>query len=245
MLVFPHNTEEIILQFVSCDVGKRFIPENGLQIHAEGAFVFLKGRRLCRLLFDFQPVTRIVSEKCRLCRHNGYRRFLGRLNGRTFVKGCQPLQKARTHRLEISSRRLDVHSLAAHPRLEIAVGSDPVIYDVIVCNKNSDMFRHGFDLLFGKLKAVFAFFRKFPYFLVQGNDVHCLANGTHLPVKRRERIFRRGRCRVVYSLFSQCSMLLRELLCSLAHRIQCSLSLRRFPPCNLLFRKLYFQVMKI
>ena len=70
------------------------------------------------------------------------------------------------------------------------------------------MFGHGFDLLFGEFETVFALFRS-------------------------ERVFRCGKCGVGYSLFAQCSMLLRELLCSLAHRIRCSLSLRRFPPCNL------------
>ena len=56
------------------------------------------------------------------------------------------------------------------------------------------MFRHGFDLLFGKLKAVFAFFRKFPYFLVQGNGVHRFFDGGKLPVECREHIVRGTVC---------------------------------------------------
>ncbi len=43
MLVFAHNAEEIVLQFLSRDVGKQSVSENGVQIHAEGAFVFLIG----------------------------------------------------------------------------------------------------------------------------------------------------------------------------------------------------------
>ena len=43
MLVFAHNAEEIVLQFVSRDVGKQSVSENGVQVHAEGAFVFLIG----------------------------------------------------------------------------------------------------------------------------------------------------------------------------------------------------------
>lgn len=50
MLVFAHNAEEIVLQFVSRDVGKQSVSENGVQIHAEGAFVLLKGGREIRFL---------------------------------------------------------------------------------------------------------------------------------------------------------------------------------------------------
>ena len=41
MLVFAHNAEEIVLQFVSRDVGERFVAKGQLQVHAEGTFVFL------------------------------------------------------------------------------------------------------------------------------------------------------------------------------------------------------------
>lgn len=43
MLVFAHNVEEMVLQFVSRDVGERFVAKGRLQVHAEGAFVFLIG----------------------------------------------------------------------------------------------------------------------------------------------------------------------------------------------------------
>ena len=36
------------------------------------------------------------------------------------------------------------------------------------------MFGHGFDLLFGEFETVFALFRKFPVFPVQGDGIHCL-----------------------------------------------------------------------
>lgn len=82
------------------------------------------------------------------------------------------------------------------------------------------MFRHGFDLLFGKLKAVFAFFRNVSP--GSGDLVHRPFDGGKLPVECRERIVRSNNC-LFCNLF-QCSMLLRELQCSLAHRILCSLS---------------------
>ena len=54
------------------------------------------------------------------------------------------------------------------------------------------MFRHGFDLLFGKLKAVFAFFRN--VFPGSGNLVHRLFDGRQLPVECREHIVRGTLC---------------------------------------------------
>ena len=48
------------------------------------------------------------------------------------------------------------------------------------------MFRHGFNLLFGKLKAVFAFFRN--VFPGSGDLVHRFFDGGRLPIECRERI---------------------------------------------------------
>ena len=45
-----------------------------------------------------------------------------------------------------------------------------------------------FDLLFGEFETVFALFRKFPVFPVQGDGVHRLFDGGKLPVECRERI---------------------------------------------------------
>ena len=112
------------------------------------------------------------------------------LCGRAFIEGCKPVHKAFAHGFKISTGRLDVHSFTAYARLKVSVRGDAVVDDVVVCDENlSDKFRHGFDLLFGEFETVFAFFRKFPVFPVQGDGVHGLADGAHLPVKRRERIF--------------------------------------------------------
>ena len=229
VLVFAYDAEEIGLKIVPCDVCKRFAAEHGLQVHAEGAFVFLEGGRFRRLLLDLQPFAGVV------CKEDGLGGvfLFGGLFGRggQSIAGGEPVQKAAAHGLEVSPRGLHIQPLAADARLKVAVGSDAVVYDVVVCDENlSDMFGHGFDLLFGEFETVFALFRKFPVFPVQGDGVHRLTDGAHLPVERRERVFRCGKCGVGYSLFFQCSMLLRELLCSLAHRIQCSLSLRSVPP---------------
>ena len=229
VFVFAYDAEEIVLQIVPCDVCERFAAERGLQVHAERAFVLLEGRRLGRLLLDLQPFAGVVRKEDGL----GGAFLFGGLFGRggQSIAGGEPVHKAAAHGLEVSPRGLHIQPLAADTRLKIAVGSDAVVYDVVVCDKNlSDMFGHGFDLLFGEFETVFALFRKFPVFPVQGDGIHCLTDGAHLPVERRERVFRCGKCGVGYSLFAQCSMSLRELLCSLAHRIQCSLSLRRVPP---------------
>lgn len=229
VFVFAHDAEEVVLQIVPCDLCKRFAAERGLQVHAEGAFVLLEGRRLRRLLLDLQPFAGVVCKEDGL----GGAFLFGGLFGRgdRRIAGGEPVYKAAAHGLEVSPRGLHIQPLAADARLKIAIGSDAVVYDVVVCNKNlSDMFGHGFDLLFGEFETVFALIRKFPVFPVQGDGIHRLTDGAHLPVERRERVFRCGKCGVGYSLFSQCSMLLRELLCSLAHRIQCSLSLRSVPP---------------
>ena len=229
VLVFAHDAEEIVLQIVPCDLCKRLAAEHGLQVHTEGAFVFLEGGRFRRLLLDLQPFAGVVRKEDGLGGALLFGGFFGR--GGCRIASGEPVQKAAAHGLEVSSRGFHIQSLAADARLKIAIGSDAVVYDVVVCDKNlSDMFGHGFDLLFGEFETVFALFRKFPVFPVQGDGVHRLTDGAHLPVERRERVFRCGKCGVGYSLFSQCSMLLRELLCSLAHRIQCSLSLRSVPP---------------
>ena len=229
VFIFAHDAEEIGLKIVPCDLCKRLAAEHGLQIYAEGAFVLLEGRGFRRLFLDLQPFAGVVCKEDGL----GAALLFGGLFGRggCRIAGGEPVHKAAAHGLEVSSRGLHIQPLAADARLKVAVRGDAIVYDVVVCDKNlSDMFGHGFDLLFGEFETVFALFRKFPVFPVQGDGVHRLTDGAHLPVERRERVFRCGKCGVGYSLFSQCSMLLRELLCSLAHRIQCSLSLRSVPP---------------
>ena len=205
VFVFAHDAEEIVLQIVPCDVCERFVAESRFQVHAEGTFILLKGGRLRRLFLDLQPLSAIIPKEDCFCRCSGRSRLLDLLNGWTFIESGKPVHKALAHGLEVSAGRLNVHSLAAYARLEVSVRGDAVVDDVVVCDKNlSDRFRHGFDLLFGEFETVFALFRKFPVFPVQGDGVHCLANGAHLPVKRRERIFdcRCGKCSVVCRLFS-------------------------------------------
>lgn len=195
VLVFTHDAEEIGLKVRARDVGKRFVAERGLQVHAEGAFVLLEGRGLRRLFFNFQPFAGVVCKEDGL----GGALLFGGLFGRggCRIAGGEPVHKAAAHGLEVSPRGLHIQLFAADARLKIAVRGDAVVYDVVVCDKNlSDMFGHGFDLLFGEFETVSALFRKFPVFPVQGDGVHRLTDGAHLPVERRERVFRCGRCGV-------------------------------------------------
>ena len=197
VLVFAHDAEEIVLQIVPCDLCKRLAAEHGLQVHAEGAFVLLKSGRFRRLLLDLQPFAGVVRKEDGLGGALLFSGLFGR--GRCRIAGGEPVQKAAAHGLEVSSRGLHIQPLAADACLKVAVRGDAVVDDVIVCDKNlSDMFGHGFDLLFGEFETVFALFRKFPVFPVQGNGVHRLTDGVHLPVERRERVFdcRCGKCGV-------------------------------------------------
>ena len=173
VLVFAHDAEEVVLKIVPCDVCKRFPAECGLQIYAEGAFVFLEGGRFRRLLLDLQPFAGVVRKEDGLGGALLFGGFFG--GGSRRIAGGEPVQKAAAHGLEVSPRGLHIQPLAANARLKVAVGSDAVVYDVVVCDKNlSDMFGHGFDLLFGEFETVFALFRKFPVFPVQGDGVHRL-----------------------------------------------------------------------
>lgn len=173
VFVFAHDAEEVVLQIVPCDLCKRLAAEHGLQVHAEGAFVFLEGGGFCRLLLDLQPFAGVVRKEDGLGGAFLFGGFFG--CGGQSIAGGEPVHKAAAHRFKVSPRGLHIQPLAANARLKIAVGSDAVIYDVVVCDKNlSDMFGHGFDLLFGELETVFALFRKFPVFPVQGDGIHCL-----------------------------------------------------------------------
>ena len=187
VFVFAHDAEEIVLQVGARDVCERFVAEGRLQVYAEGAFVLLKSGRLRRLFLDFQPFSAVIPKEDCFCRYNRCRRLLNLLNGWVFIESGKPVHKAFAHGLKVPAGRLDVHTLAAYARLKISVRGDAVVDDVVVCDENlSDRFRHGFDLLFGEFETVSAFFRKFPVFPVQGDGVHRLADGTHLPVKCRE-----------------------------------------------------------
>ncbi len=204
VFVLAHNAEEIGLQIVPCDVCERFVTEGRLQVHAEGAFVLLKSGGFRRLFLDLQPLSAVVPEENGICRRNSSGRF-GRLHRRAFIESGKPVHKAFAHGFKISAGRLNVHTLAADTRLKVSVRGDTIIYYVVVCDKNlSDRFRHGFDLLFGEFETVSAFLRKFPVFPVQGNGVHRLADGAHLPVEHRERISdcRCGKFGVVCRLIS-------------------------------------------
>ena len=191
VLVLAHDAEEVILKVVPGDVRKRPHAECRLQIDAEGTLVLLKCGGLGRLLFDFQPVAGVVAEENGLCRADGFGRLLSGFCGRPLIKRCEPVHKALAHGLEVAAGRLDIHPLAADAGLKIAVGSDAVVDDVIVCDKDfSDVFRHGFDLLSGEFEAAFAVFRnRFP---VAGEDVHRLFDGRKLPVECHERVVQGG-----------------------------------------------------
>ena len=191
VLVLAHDAEEVRLKVVPCDVRKRSHAERRLQIDAEGTLVFLKGGGLGRLLLDFQPVARVVPEEDGLCRADGFGRLLSGFCGRPLIKRCEPVHKALAHGLEVAAGRLDIHPLAADAGLKIAVGSDAVVDDVIVCDKDfSDVFRHGFDLLSGEFEAAFAVFRnRFP---AAGEGVHRLFDGLELPVECHERVVQGG-----------------------------------------------------
>ena len=143
VFVFAHDAEEIVLQIVPCDLCKRFAAERGLQVHTEGAFVFLEGRGFRRLLLDLQPFADVVRKEDGLGGALLFGGLFGR--GRCRIAGGEPVQKAAAHGLEVSSRGFHIQSLAADARLKVAVGSDAVVYDVVVCDKNlSDMFGHSF-----------------------------------------------------------------------------------------------------
>ena len=190
-----HEREEILLYERAGDLRKVQMPERRSKVRFEHTGIFLECGRLRRLLLDLQPFAGVVCKEDGL----GGAFLFGGLFGRgdRRIAGGEPVHKAAAHGLEVSPRGLHIQPLAADARLKVAVGSDAVVYDVVVCDKNlSDMFGHGFDLLFGEFETVFALFRKFPVFPVQGDGVHRLTDGAHLPVERRERVFRCGKCGV-------------------------------------------------
>ena len=142
VLVFAHDAEEVVLKVRARDVGERFAAEHGLQVHTEGAFVFLEGGGLCCPFFNFQPFAGVVRKEDGL----GGAFLFGGLFGRggCRIAGGEPVQKAAAHGLKVSAGRLNVHTLAADARLKVAVRGDAVVDDVVVCNENlSDMFGHG------------------------------------------------------------------------------------------------------
>ncbi len=71
VLVFTHDSEEIGLKIVPCDVCERFVAESRFQVHAEGTFILLKGGRLCRLFLDLQPLSAVVPEEDGICGGSG------------------------------------------------------------------------------------------------------------------------------------------------------------------------------